>query len=122
MRILKKSFRRHVESSCLEETVTFYERLEGVTCERRIRIEQAGIDIALVGDFIILAGPEAVISQLRGVQATFTVDSLDEFVAALPAQGAELMSPPKSSAAGRNATVRHPDGLVVEYYEKNSPQ
>jgi hypothetical protein len=30
---------------------------------------------------------------------------------------AELLSQPKASGAGRNATVRNADGLVVEYFE-----
>jgi hypothetical protein len=58
-----------------------------------------------------------VLASVRYVNAIFYVDSLDEFVRWLPDNGAELLHAPRTVTAGRNVTVRNPDGLVVEYFE-----
>jgi hypothetical protein len=53
------------------------------------------------------------------VNSIYYIDSLDEFSTWLSANGAETIHPPRTVTAGRNLTARHPDGLVVEYFEKS---
>ena len=72
---------------------------------------------AKVGGFLIFAGPPEVLAPVRHVSAIFYVDSLDEFVPWLRERGATILAGPRTVTAGRNATVRNPDGLVVEYFE-----
>jgi predicted enzyme related to lactoylglutathione lyase len=72
---------------------------------------------AKVGGFLILAGNDETLAPVRHVQAIFYVDALDEFLAWLPKNGGRLLVGPLTISHGRNATVRNPDGLVVEYFE-----
>ena len=87
MRILEPAFRVYCSPADLERTVAFYEKAQGITCERRVEIRETGVLAAKVGGFLILSATE------------------------------ERLHGPRIVAGGRNATVRHPDGLVVEYFE-----
>ncbi|WP_439099382.1 VOC family protein [Brevibacillus laterosporus] len=49
--------------------------------------------------------------------ATFVVDSLDEFVTSFKENGYKFMREPKQVPTGKNMTVQHPDGTIVEYVE-----
>jgi predicted enzyme related to lactoylglutathione lyase len=117
MRILEQGFRVYVESDRLEEVIRFYEGLQGITCERRIRIAENGIEVAKIGGFLVLAGSREQLEAVRYVGAIFYLDSLDEFATWLERQGAEIIHKPRTVTSGRNLTARHPDGLVVEYFE-----
>jgi predicted enzyme related to lactoylglutathione lyase len=118
MRLLNHAFRRYVAPDQLDATVAFYEAIQSTTCRRRMVMSQSGVEVAVVGSFVLLAGSETVIEPLRLVQAVLTVDSLDEAKAALEAQGAQVLKDIHASVAGgRNLLARHPDGLVTEYYE-----
>ena len=54
---------------------------------------------------------------MKDVDAIFYVDSLDEFHAWLQGNGAETLHGLRQVTGGRNLTARHPNGLVVEYFE-----
>ena len=54
---------------------------------------------------------------VRYVNAIFYLDLLDEFSTWLKVHGAEIIHPPRTVTGGRDLTARHPDGLVVEYFE-----
>jgi hypothetical protein len=116
VKILKSKFRHYVAAERLDETITFYARLQSVECERRLSFPNVGIDVAVVGSFILLAGSDDALAQIRHVQAAFIVDSIDEFSRWLNAQGLEV-SALHESHAGRNITVCHKDGFVAEYFE-----
>lgn len=116
MKILNSRFRHYVATEHLDETIAFYERLQSVECERRLSFPDAGVDVAVVGSFILLAGSDDALAQLRHVQAAFIVDSVDEFSKWLNEQGLEVGALHESHA-GRNITVRHKDGFVAEYFE-----
>jgi hypothetical protein len=45
---------------------------------------------------------------------------LDEFRSWLDVNGAQIIHEPRVVTGGRNLTARHPDGLVVEYFEATS--
>jgi predicted enzyme related to lactoylglutathione lyase len=117
MKILQSVFRLYVSHEALEKAISFYETVQNQPCERRVRIAETGVIAAKVGGFLIFAGSAEVLALVRHVDAIFYVDSLDEFVRWLPENGAELLHPPRTVTAGRNVTVRNPDGLVVEYFE-----
>ena len=67
--------------------------------------------------FLILAGDKERLDAVRYVNAIFYLDSPDEFSTWLNVHGAEIVHPPRMVMGGRNLTTRHPDGLVVEYFE-----
>jgi predicted enzyme related to lactoylglutathione lyase len=115
MRVIEKCFRVYTQD--IAAAIGFYEALQGITCERRVKIPETGVEAAKVGGFLILAGDEARLDPVRHVDAIFYVDALHDFADWLPAHGAEIIDGPRSVTAGKNLTARHPDGLVVEYFE-----
>ncbi|WP_146646985.1 VOC family protein [Labilithrix luteola] len=117
MKILEAGFRVYCRPDDLERQIAFYERAQNTNCDRRIPIPETGVVAAKVGSFLVLAGPDEVLAPVREVIAIFWVDSLDEFLSWLPAEGATTLHGPRTIVGGRNATVRHRDGLVVEYFE-----
>jgi alcohol dehydrogenase len=117
MRIWEQAFRVYTDTHHFEEMIRFYEGLQGIACARRIRIPETGIEAAKVGGFLLLAGDREQIEAVRNVGAIFYLDSLDEFSSWLERHGAEIIHKPRTVTGGRNLTARHPDGLVVEYFE-----
>jgi hypothetical protein len=65
----------------------------------------------------VLAGSDEALAPVRHVEATLAVDSLDEFASLLRGSGADVPDTFHCTPVGRNMTVRHADGLVVEYFE-----
>jgi len=117
MRVLERCFRVYTDISKLETSIRFYENLQGIKCERRVKIPETSTEAAKVGGFLILAGEKKHLDAVRHVNAIFYLDSLDEFSTWLGANGAEIIHQPRTVTGGRNLTARHPDGLVVEYFE-----
>ena len=115
--VLQQCFRVYADTSELEASIRFYETLQGVKCERRVKIPETGTDAAKVGGFLILASDKKRLDAVRYVNAIFYLDSLDEFSTWLKVHGAEIIHPPRTVMGGRNLTAVHPDGLVVEYFE-----
>jgi predicted enzyme related to lactoylglutathione lyase len=101
----------------LDDTVRFYERLTGNPAALRFCLPAAGLELSQVGDLLIIAGPDAAIVPFRPTTATFLVDSVDEYHRFLRSNGATIIRPPQQVPTGINMTVRHPDGLIVEYVE-----
>ncbi|MDO9410645.1 hypothetical protein [Patulibacter sp.] len=86
--------------------------------EPRLRFSHAsGLELALVGDVLVLAGPEEVLAGFRETQVTSVVDDLDVALDRARGLGAEVLRGPAAQETGRNATVRMPFGAVVEYVE-----
>jgi alcohol dehydrogenase len=117
MRIQEQAFRVYTDNEHFEEAIRFYEGLQDVACERRVRIPETGVEAAKIGGFLLLAGDAKQLDAVRQVGAVFYLDSLDEFSAWLEQHGGEIIHKPRSVTGGRNLTARHPDGLVVEYFE-----
>jgi hypothetical protein len=117
MRIQERAFRVYTDEEHFEEVIRFYEGLQGIGCERRVRIPETGVEAAKVGGFLLLAGDRERVDAVRQVGAIFYLDSLDEFSSWLEQVGAEIIHRPRTVTGGRNLTARHPDGLVVEYFE-----
>ena len=117
MRIQERAFRVYTDKEHFEEVIRFYEGLQGIGCERRVRIPETGVEAAKVGGFLLLAGDRERVDAVRQVGAIFYLDSLDEFSSWLEQVGAEIIHRPRTVTGGRNLTARHPDGLVVEYFE-----
>jgi predicted enzyme related to lactoylglutathione lyase len=117
MQILQHCFRVYADADEFEALIRFYEDLQQTKCERRVKISETRTEAAKVGRFLILGGDQESLSSVKDVDAIFYVDSLDEFHAWLKGNGAEIVHGLRQVTAGRNVTARHPDGLVVEYFE-----
>ncbi|HET9379344.1 MAG TPA: VOC family protein [Streptomyces sp.] len=99
----------------LETAVPFYERLAGGTAHR---FERGGVQVAAVGCFLLMSGPQAQLDVLRKVAATIAVDDVDEVHRVLSGLGAHIVAGPVASPAGRNLIAMHPDGMVYEYVDR----
>ncbi|MEV7073889.1 VOC family protein [Streptomyces sp. NPDC091972] len=100
----------------LEAAVVFYERLAGATA---LRFERGGVQVAAVGCFLLMSGPEAELEVLRKVAATIAVKDVDEAHRLLSELGARIVAGPVPTPVGRNLIAMHPDGVVYEYVDRN---
>lgn len=101
----------------MEKTLAFYEGLTGQKARQRFHYPGIDVEVAHVGDFLIVAGEEEALESFRHVGATCVIDSLDEFHSHLTSENAKILRAPSKVPTGKNMTVRHPDGLIVEYVE-----
>ena len=91
--------------------------MQGISCDRRLSFPERGIDVAIVGAFILLAGSESALEEIREPQALLVVDDLVSVLQWLSTQGATVLHGPQKAPGGSNATLAHPDGLIAEYYQ-----
>ncbi|MFI1733364.1 VOC family protein [Streptomyces acidicola] len=117
MEILGATLRICVDD--LETTVPFYERLAGGPA---LRFERGGVQVAAVGCFLLMSGPEAELEVLRKVAATIAVKDVDEAHQVLTDSGAHVLAGPVVTPAGRNLIAMHPDGSVYEYVDRRAPE
>jgi predicted enzyme related to lactoylglutathione lyase len=113
MEILGASLRICVDD--LDTAIPFYERLAGGTA---LRFERSGVQVAAVGCFLLMSGPESELEVLRKVAATIAVKDVDETHQVLTELGADIIAGPIATPVGRNLIVRHPDGSVFEYVDR----
>ncbi|MER6978259.1 VOC family protein [Streptomyces carpinensis] len=113
MEILGASLRVCVDD--LETAVPFYERLAG---GRALRFERGGVQVAAVGCFLLMSGPESQLEVLRKVTATIAVEDVDEAHRVLTELGARIVAGPVPTPVGRNLIAMHPDGAVYEYVDR----
>ncbi|MER5526333.1 VOC family protein [Streptomyces sp. NPDC002677] len=113
MEILGASLRICVDD--LETAIPFYERLSG---GRALRFERGGVQVAAVGSFLLMSGPEAELEVLRKVTATIAVQDVDAAHRLLDDLGAHILAGPVPTPAGRNLLAMHPDGSVFEYVDQ----
>ncbi|MGA6207335.1 VOC family protein [Nocardia testacea] len=116
MRILKTYARLFVAD--LDTALPLYESIVGATADLRFGFEQA--ELAAVGDFLLIACPPEHIDRYRSTVGPVIVDDLDGSIARLTAATAVVTGGPFTSATGRFAYLRHPDGADVEYVEWSS--
>ncbi|OLZ66358.1 glyoxalase [Streptomyces sp. IMTB 2501] len=113
MEILGASLRICVDD--LEAAVPFYERLSG---GRALRFERGGVQVAAIGAFLLMSGPEEELEILRKVAATIAVKDVDEAHRLLTDLGALILAGPVPTPVGRNLLAVHPDGSVFEYVDQ----
>ncbi|WP_324788042.1 VOC family protein [Streptomyces sp. H51] len=101
----------------LETAVPFYERLAG---GRALRFERGGVQVAAVGCFLLMSGPEAELEVLRKVAATIAVKDVEETHRVLTDLGAHIVAGPVATPAGRSLIAMHPDGTVYEYVDRGA--
>ncbi|MFE9022575.1 VOC family protein [Streptomyces sp. NPDC007808] len=115
MEILGATLRVCVDD--LEAAVPFYERLAGGTA---LRFERGGVQVAAIGCFLLMSGPEAELEVLRKVAATIAVKDVEETHRVLSELGARIIAGPVPTPVGRNLIAMHPDGVVYEYVDRQA--
>lgn len=115
MKVLRTLHRIYVND--LDSTINFYQSLLGVQVGLRFKLPHLNLELADIGDFLIIAGSEEALKSVRSTVATILVDSVEEFKLHLEELGAKVLRGPNQVPTGKNMTVQHPDGSVMEYVE-----
>ncbi|MEU9154617.1 VOC family protein [Streptomyces sp. NPDC048417] len=102
----------NVEVESLDDAIPLYRELAGDVDVRRFPYRE--LELALVGPFLLYAGPlEKYVSQT----ATVIVESVDSVLDTLNEAGAEILEAPNEVPNGTRIVARHPDGSVFEYMQ-----
>lgn len=115
MRILQTYIRIYV--SDMDTCLTFWENLLGKDSTFRFKHEAVGLELASVGDILILAGSDQALEPFRKTKATFKVDNIQEFYDHLISSGCRVIRELTRVPTGTNLTVQHPDGEIFEYVQ-----
>ena len=92
--------------------------LERITGERpHLRLAFESVELAAIGDFLVIAGPAEERERYAHASATVVVSDLDAVLADLDRAGAVVTVPPTTGPTGRFAYARHADGIAVEYVQ-----
>ena len=75
------------------------------------------LELAQVGNILILCGTDEALKPFMETKATFLVDSIMEYKDFLLKNGATIIRDLKEVPTGINMTVKHLDGTIVEYVE-----
>ncbi|GAB3961564.1 VOC family protein [Actinoallomurus acanthiterrae] len=86
-----------------------------------LRFAYGELELATVGGFLLIAGTPEALAPYRATQSTVLVDDLDAARELAGRHGAEVLSGPQQVPTGRNMTVRHKGGAIIEYVE-HSPE
>jgi hypothetical protein len=99
----------------LDSALPLLERLTGARPDLRFAFD--AIELAAVGDFLVIAGPAEERARYAHATATVVVSDLDRARAALDEAGAEITAEEAVGATGRFLYARHPGGAQAEYVE-----
>lgn len=85
--------------------------------EPDLRFAFDSIELAAIGDFLVIAGPAEQRARYSHASATVVVSDLDELSARLAASGGRITTPEATGPTGRYLYARHAGGAEVEYVE-----
>lgn len=101
----------------IDSAVSFYENLLGTKCSLRFEYKEAELELAQVGNILILAGSEKALEPFKDTKATFVVNSIENIKKYLLENGATIIRDIKQVPTGKNLTARNADGTIIEYVE-----
>jgi predicted enzyme related to lactoylglutathione lyase len=101
----------------IQTAIDFYEKLTNEKCASRFEYKQAKLEIARVNNLLIIAGSDEALEPFRNTVATILVDSVTEYKDFLINNGATILQDIQQVPTGFNMTIRHNDGVVIEYVE-----
>ncbi|MEV0646191.1 hypothetical protein AB0I28_13100 [Phytomonospora sp. NPDC050363] len=85
--------------------------------EAELRFDYLDLELAEVGGFLAVAGTPAALAPFRATHATAIVTDLAKVLAVVAESGGEVLDGPNEVPTGRNLTVRHGGGAIIEYVE-----
>jgi hypothetical protein len=106
--------RHFVHPNDLDDQIAFYERALGVPCDSRTPIPEAGLELATVGNLLLIGNPNQPGEVARATAYTLLVTSVADYVAGLDGTGTEVSEPISTAPSGSRTRVRYPDGTLVE--------
>jgi predicted enzyme related to lactoylglutathione lyase len=98
----------------LDERIAFYEQALGVRCDSRTPIPEAGLELATVGNLLLIGNPRPPGEVARATAFTLLVASVADYVASLEGTGTEVTEPVSTAPSGSRSRVRFPDGTLAE--------
>lgn len=101
----------------LDSLASSYERLLGTERDMWFAYPEKGLNLAVVGAFLLIEGTEETLAPFRATHGTLLVDSAQAYLTRLAAEGAEITDPLIKVPTGSGFTARHRDGTVIEYVE-----
>ncbi|MER7150611.1 VOC family protein [Streptomyces lydicus] len=113
MTILKTYARLWTED--LDRALPLLEQLTGAQVDLRLTFH--AVELAVLGDFLVIAGPADERAKYAHASATVVVDDLDDLRTTLTAAGATVTTPTTAGPTGRFLYARHLDGAEIEYVE-----
>src|SRR4051794_29959801 len=108
MQVLR-TYARAYTNSRLDDVLPVLTRATAQPVDTRFAMPN-GLELAAVGRVLVVAGPEDVLADFRGTQATLIVDDLDQCQALLSTVGARIIRGPDNVPTGRNLTAVLADG------------
>lgn len=118
MKITKTYATVHIRH--MKDSLPFYEQLTGQLVEKQWESVELGLEFAIVGSFVLVAGSEQALALVEGIHHIFYVDSILEFQEFFAAKGVERIRGPITNEAGTLIVVRYPDGQIQEYLEPHA--
>ncbi|MGW2021802.1 VOC family protein [Streptomyces decoyicus] len=85
--------------------------------EPDLRLAFHSVELAAIGDFLVIAGPAEERAKYAHASATVVVEDLDALALTLKTANATVTTPTTSGPTGRFLYARHADGAEVEYVE-----
>jgi len=104
----------------IDQAIVFYEKLFGVKTSLRFDYKEKNLELATVGDILIIAGDEEALKLFKETKMTLLVDSIIDFREMLLDNGASIIRDITKVPTGKNMTIRHPDGIIVEYVQHSN--
>jgi predicted enzyme related to lactoylglutathione lyase len=101
----------------MSEAVEFYEKVLNEKCSSRFKYTEMNLELAQVGNILLLCGSDEALKPFKDTKATFLVDSIIEYRDFLLKNGSVIIRDLKEVPTGRNMTLKHLDGTIVEYVE-----
>lgn len=117
MQIIKILSRVYVNDA--EKAIEFYEKLFRKKISSRFKMKNPDLEVINIDNLLIIAGTEKELDSVRNTMATFSVDSLQEYREFLLNSGATIIKDITKVPTGWNMTVKHKDGIIVEYVQRN---
>ena len=117
MQVLRTYARAYVSS--LDEALGPLSSVTGTPPGLRFAMPN-GLELAAVGNVLIVAGDDETLAPYRLTQATLIVDDLDDCRSLLSRAGAQVLRGPQRVPTGRNLTARLP--TQIEYVEWDGAQ
>ncbi|MEU5239854.1 VOC family protein [Streptomyces lydicus] len=113
MTILKTYARLWTED--LDRALPLLEQLTGAQVDLRLTFH--AVELAVLGDFLVIAGPADERAKYAHASATVIVEDLEDLQTTLKAAGATLTTPATAGPTGRFLYARHVEGAEIEYVE-----
>jgi predicted enzyme related to lactoylglutathione lyase len=103
----------------INKAIEFYEEILNEKCLLRFCYQQMKLELAQVGNILILGGSDEALKPFRDTKATFLIESITEAKEFLLDNQAIIIRDITKVPTGWNMTVKHADGTIVEYVEHN---